>query len=95
MSGDVLVRIPVAELDDTLLGLRAIVTATFGAPRTVAGGISDLRRYAPRKAVDAAHRTGPEPVTAIFIGGERLWLTDDDVVLVAASPTALEAVEHP
>lgn len=87
MSADPVVRVPLADLSDEYIGTELLVLHR-DRPCVHRGGLSDLQD-APLLA--AALRT---PTAALlFLGGDQVIVTDDDVILTNPTPTALAAAD--
>lgn len=107
MSGGVLVRVPVADLDETYLGLEVLVTrppisgtldgASLSLPaRTVAGGLSDVERVPAGTRVwcpcGQHAQFSTAPVTRLWVGGTVISVGDDAVILTAPPASLLDAL---
>lgn len=82
-----LVRVPVMELDESWVGEPLLVTHRAGTCTHI-GGLSDLE---PGPSI--LNPTDDWSVTRtrfLFLGGELVLVTADDVVVAAPTPTALE-----
>lgn len=85
-GGTPLVRVPVAQLDETFIGLQVLITGRGPGGRQVAifGGVSDVAR-----CVHLDAPPGAVPFTTVWVGGQTV-IVRDDAVIVAEGPR-----EHP